>query len=221
MFHIASIDQFGHGANLNVKKASRYLWVGVIFFAAFITLGVAVHSGPTSFDLTVARFFAAHRTHSEVSVARLIGAVAEPWVVGLLAISIFGIRIYRKRLRPVGDFVPIAMIASVALCASLGKLFFGRARPDATLATFRIAEPSFPSSHTAFMAAAGCAFLFIVVRHRLLAVSAIWVATAFVGLDRLVLGVHWFTDLVGSVLLSWGLFFLFTSLSQSLKRGVS
>lgn len=195
---------------------SKYLWSGFIFLTAFISLGIAVHSGPTSFDLTVARFFATHRTHSEVAVARFVGAVAEPVVVGLVAIGIFAFRLYRKRFRSLGDFVPIALIASVAVCASLGKSFFGRARPGATLATFRIPEPGFPSSHTAYMAAAGCAFLFITTRRRLLTISAIGVATAFIGLDRLVLGVHWFTDLVGSVLLSLGLFFLFTSLNQSL-----
>jgi membrane-associated phospholipid phosphatase len=49
-------------------------------------------------------------------------------------------------------------------------------------------------------------------------ISAISVATLLMGLDRLILGVHWFTDLLGSILLSMGLYFLFVFFNQRLHQ---
>lgn len=197
---------------------SRYLWMGLTLLASFITLGIAVHSKPTSIDLTVGRFFASHRTHGEIRVADVVSRAAAPIVVGLLAIGLLALWNYRKRRWLARDFIPIALIAVSAIATALAKSIFHRVRPGMNFSTIYDAEPGFPSSHTVFIAVVGSAFLFICTKRRLLMIIAIFVATSLMGLDRLVLGVHWFTDLVGSAFLSLGLFFVFAALNQSLRR---
>lgn len=197
---------------------SRYLWAGLAFLAGFITLGIAVHSKPTAVDLTIAQFFASHRTQAEIRIANIASSVTAPFVVGLVAIGLLAVWNYRRQRWSTQDFIPLALIAASGIATTLAKSIFNRLRPGMNFSTIYNAQPGFPSSHTVFIAAAGSSFLFIFAKRRPLMVSAIVVATVFMGLDRLVLGVHWFTDLIGAALLSLGLFFLFASINQSLRR---
>jgi len=195
----------------------RNLWAGVFFLMVFIFLGILVRSKPTSFDLSVAKFFAAHRTHVEISVASFVSTVVAPVVIGTVATVLLVLWYLIKQQRTAQDVVPIALIVVAGAASTLAKSIFHRVRPGATLSTILDAEPSFPSSHTIFIAVAGSTLLFVFAKWHLAIVAAILVAVVFVGLDRLVLGVHWFTDLLGSGLLSLGLYFLFLYINQSLQ----
>jgi len=186
--------------------------MGLVSFAVFITLGIVVQSKPTSIDLSIAKFFASHRTQSEISVAGTVSTATTPFFVGLLAIGILAIWIYRRHRWLAQDFIPVVLIVTAGIASTLAKSIFHRVRPGMNFSTIYDAEPSFPSSHTVFIAVAGSSILFILIKRRLLIISIIFAATLFIGLDRLVLGVHWFTDLVGSVLLSLALYLLFAFL---------
>jgi undecaprenyl-diphosphatase len=73
--------------------------------------------------------------------------------------------------------------------------------------------PSFPSGHTTGAAACFAAFALVLGRGRsrnvqaLLAGGAVFVAIA-VGASRVLLGVHWLTDVIGGLALGWGWFAL-------------
>jgi len=116
---------------------------------------------------------------------------------------------YWNRSWSVRAFIPLALVGSCAVLSTLGKSYFDRVRPGAGLTTLLDLEPSYPSSHTVFIAAAGCSFLFFARRHRLLILVTVGLATCFMGVVRLTVGVHWFTDIVGSAFLSFGMWLIF------------
>jgi membrane-associated phospholipid phosphatase len=192
--------------------------MGLIFSIAFIVMGVVDRSKPTSMDLTIAKFFTSHRTPSEIRIAGEVSTATAPIIIGLLAIGLLAIWIYRKERRVIQDFTPAALIVTAGIASTLAKPIFHRVRPGMNFSTIYDAEPSFPSSHTVFIAVAGSALLFVFAKRHLLIISIISVATLFIGLDRLVLGVHWFTDLIGSVFLSAGLYFLFAFLHGRVRQ---
>lgn len=78
-------------------------------------------------------------------------------------------------------------------------------------------EPSFPSSHTLLFGFIGPATVILLAKRiknkpALIAAGvAIYAVTAFVIIGRLIAGVHWFTDIVGGILLSASLVFLFSA----------
>jgi len=192
--------------------------VGLFSLASFVVLGMTVKSGPTSFDKAVAKFFASHRTHAEVTIAGVIGTWTAPAIIGTLAMGILTILIYRKRPWLLQDFIPATLIVTAGVASTFAKSAFHRVRPGMNFSTIFDPEPSFPSSHTIFIAVAGSSFLFIFLKGRLALVSAIIAVTVIVGISRLVLGVHWLTDILGSILLSLAVYFIFASLDQNLRR---
>ena len=64
------------------------------------------------------------------------------------------------------------------------------------------------------IAAAGSAFLLIAGRHQYIALNLMGFATIFVGIIRLTLGLHWFTDVVGAAFLSFGLLVIFYAIDD-------
>ncbi len=100
----------------------------------------------------------------------------------------------------------VLLVASVSLGSSLITVFkgnFGRMRPSAEFAQMTVEGLSFPSGHSS---AAAIVFLTVAAlladtrqraaeRIYVLGVSA--VVTLLVGISRVVLGVHWATDVLG------------------------
>lgn len=83
-----------------------------------------------------------------------------------------------------------------------------------------VAEASFPSSHTVisitvFVSAARILHRrFLPIASPVLFSLPFWALAAFVTVGRLISGVHWLTDIIGGVLLSLVLFFLFSFFSD-------
>jgi undecaprenyl-diphosphatase len=99
--------------------------------------------------------------------------------------------------------VPAVSLALTAVAVTVSKQYFGRARPDEALRLVRETEPSFPSGHSAdsteVLLALGLVLAVFVLRRplaRLVAVALGMLAPVGIGLSRLVLGVHWPTDVV-------------------------
>ena len=86
-------------------------------------------------------------------------------------------------------------------------------------------EASYPSSTTLLVLSVMLTFLFQINRRlkkakvkKLLCILTIGFSL-FMVIGRLIAGVHWLTDIVGSILLSMGLFFMYQAVVESKKNG--
>lgn len=175
----------------------------------FVVLGIIAKSGPLAIDTRVALWFKAHRTTTEVHLAQFISALTTPIVVFSAVVLLLLFLNYWTRSWYLRDFIPLVLLGVCAVISTLAKTFFNRTRPGAGLATLFDFEPSYPSSHTVFIAAAGCSLLFFATKKQFLIFVLVVLVTVFIGVVRLTLGVHWFTDIVGSMFLSFGMLMIF------------
>ena len=175
----------------------------------FVELGSIARRGPLPIDTTVALWFKTHRTPSEVQWAQLISALTTPIVVFAVFVVLLVFLNYWTGSWYPRDFIPLALLGVCAVVSTLAKPFFNRTRPGAGLTTLFDFEPSYPSSHTVFIAAAGCSLLFFATKRQFLIFILVGFVTAFIGVVRLTLGVHWFTDIIGSEFLSFGMLIIF------------
>ena len=84
-------------------------------------------------------------------------------------------------------------------------------------------EPSYPSSHTLIVSCVMLSSIFVmnnlftnkILKYGYLAVSTI--ITIFNAVGRLLSGMHWFTDIVGAILLSAAIVMLYVSIISYLK----
>ncbi len=183
--------------------------IGLLSLGLFVELGVIAKSGPLPIDTRVALWFKAHRTPSEVHWAQIFSALTTPVIIFTAIVLLLLFLNYWTGSWYVRDFIPLALIGSCAVISTLAKTFFDRVRPGAGLTTLFDFEPSYPSSHTVFIAAAGCSLLFFAGRRQFLILVTVGLVTIFIGVVRLTLGVHWFTDIIGSAFLSFGMLIVF------------
>ena len=175
----------------------------------FVELGIIAKAGPLPVDERVALWFKSHRTAREVHWSQVISALTTPIIVLAVIVVILLYLNYWTRSWYLRDFIPLALVISCAIIASVAKPFFNRLRPGPGLTTLFDFEPGYPSSHTVFIAAAGGALLIYAGRRQFLILMGVGLATCFIGLVRLTLGVHWLTDVIGSMFLTFGMLILF------------
>ena len=167
-----------------------------------------IHSGSglASYDLAFARWGGGHATKASTRGLQLVSLLGGyPVLIGL-SIVVAGLE-YR---RGAGNAV-VAMLALVVggqfAVVSLVKAFVNRPRPDILRLT-GFSGASFPSGHAAAATAAFAAYSLLLGRRRspavkaALAGAAAAVATA-VASTRVLLGVHWFTDVLAGVAVGW------------------
>ncbi len=184
----------------------------------FGELGYFVKSGPTAFDSTVAEWFESYRTPGQVQLAQIYSALTTPAVILVAVCIVLIFRQYWTHAWYLIDFVPLALMVGAGGVATVAKLFFDRVRPSSGLAIQFDLEPSFPSSHVAFVAVAGGCLLLVYSGKRVLTVFLIMLITAFTAFERLLVGAHWFTDVVGSMFMAIGLFFLMKFIEEFLAE---
>ena len=172
--------------------------ISLIVLAIMVRDALAATSFMANLDIYVNGFMNTHVNLVMINIAEwtsLIGSVGIPVFAGLI---IGGVYIFHGRWR--SAVIMIFSIVTAFLSFSFLKDFFDRARPENALQL--LSDPSFPSGH-ATMAAAFffvCAYLFsqkinywvwrelFIVLCALLAIS--------IGISRIVLNVHWVTDVI-------------------------
>lgn len=159
-------------------------------------------------DEAVLDWFVEHRTDGWIRAARLLSTLGSFGSLSILGATL-GIWLWRRRSRPVWAVVPIATLCAASLTSTVLKSIFDRSRPPVALhATTVNLAGSFPSGHAtdaaAFCLAAAFTLSLTVARrvwHQVALVACGVIAAAMVGLSRLLLGVHWLSD----VLAGWTL----------------
>ena len=183
--------------------------IGLLSLVLFVELGIIAKSGPLPIDSRVAIWFKEHRTPTLVQWAQVFSALTTPIIVFSVIIVLLLFLNYWTRSWYPRDFIPLALVLTSTAIEVFSRGFFGRSRPWAGLTTLYDFEPSYPSSHTALIAAAGCALLFFAGKRQFLILMTGGFVTCIIGLVGLTLGVNWFTDIIGSFLLSLGLLIIF------------
>jgi membrane-associated phospholipid phosphatase len=127
------------------------------------------------------------------------------WRAGALILAVWLVR--RRKSWPLALWVIVTMVAGGLLGVIL-KLLVGRNRPELLDPVARASGYSFPSGHALNNALGAAVFLLVLlplVRRRPLGRIALWTAAIVVplvtGLSRVLLGVHWTSDVVAGWLL--------------------
>ena len=159
-------------------------------------------SGLISHDGAVTAWFVEHRTDALVSAAKvvsLLGSFGSLAIVGVL----FGIVLWRRGWHVALVMAPLAALVLVDIASTATKALFDRERPPVALRAITVTQAAFPSGHAtdaaAFFLAASLTLAITTARHRsiraLIVATAVFLA-ALIGLSRVVLGVHWLSDVV-------------------------
>jgi undecaprenyl-diphosphatase len=193
------------------------LTVAVAFaVAAGVVLGVLaylVRSFPAlkRVDRSVAAWGYHHRTplsHHALDVITQLGNID---IVVVLAVALAAVELVRGRIRWSAPFL-LTVLAGMELISTGVKDLVDRTRP-AFVSEAAHLGPSFPSGHSATAAAFYAAAALVLARRlrlrgrRVFAAAAVGIAVAVAG-SRVLLDLHWLSDVVGGLALGWGWFAL-------------
>jgi undecaprenyl-diphosphatase len=184
--------------------------VGAIAVGALLVM-VQRDTGLARYDLGAANWGGSHASPTSTDFLRnvsLLGGTTCMIVVALVAAIA---EAQRTRTRAVIAFLTLVVAGQLVLM-NLTKLIVDRPRPDIQQLT-GFSGASFPSGHSTTAAATFAAIALLVGRGRSRSVKAALAATAAgiaaaVATSRVLLGVHWFTDVLAGLAMGWGWFAL-------------
>jgi len=184
--------------------------IGGLGFGLVLAM-VRTHRGFADFDTSVARFGATHATPTSTHVLRLITQLGGAVVLVPITVVVGALEARRLRAWAVLWFLAVVVGGQFAVADAI-KALVDRARPNLLRLT-GFSGPSFPSGHATASAAAFAAFALLAGRGRSSGTKAVLFAvaigaTVLICCTRVMLGVHWLTDVIGGVLLGWTWFAL-------------
>jgi undecaprenyl-diphosphatase len=181
------------------------------FVVGVLALLVRGHTGIVTVDHDISSWVNAHGssfTHGVLQGVTQLGAT-EPVIV--LAVLVLIVEYRRLPSRWIPVFIAVVLIGQSLLTNGIKELL-DRVRPTLNPAA-HLLGPSFPSGHTATAAAFWAAVALLIGRargrraHALIAACAVAVAVA-VACSRVLLDVHWFSDVIAGLALGWAWFAL-------------
>ncbi|MGP9679503.1 bifunctional DedA family/phosphatase PAP2 family protein [Halomonas sp. AOP27-A1-41] len=185
-----------------VPLASLLLFIIALTCLSGWTLLVVHHNGPLTLDLYIQRLFSWLQSDTLIAIGAVFAKIGDKLGIAVLLLPWALWMIFYRRWDALLHWG--AAVGGVALLNTLGKAIFGRARPDTP--DYLTGSLSYPSAHTSTsVVVLGLAAAFIASELPLQKrIWIYWVAIALavpMALSRLVIGVHWFSDLVGGALL--------------------
>lgn len=167
------------------------------------------NAGLARLDDSAARFGVRHLGSGGERLFKIITEFGSTKLIVPLAVVVGLAEMRRVPARRVFWFFLVAIGGTVAITNAV-KLIVDRARPD--IARFvGFSGPSFPSGHSSSAAVAYAAFALVLGRSRRKRVKAALVAGAAmiavaVATSRVLLGVHWLTDVIAGLAVGWSWF---------------
>ncbi len=223
----ALIIRFREWAGLSVSAliaiaAGMAALAGTLIVFGGVTEDVTRHNGLSSTDPAHLRWFIEHRPAALVSAARVATNVGSPIALAIVAVGA-AVLLWMRGQRLLLALAPGIALGLAGLAAAVGKVIVGRGRPPVPLHLIAESDPSFPSGH-ATDAAAVYVTLALVVAVFVLRGPIVRVAVVFgagllslaVGASRLVLGVHWPSDVIAGLALGAA-----TALAVTLVAGLT
>lgn len=185
--------------------------VGATIVVGSILEMVQNNVGFARFDKSAAQFGATNMTGTATDVFRLITHLGATRYIAVLALAVALVEHRRRPAMALNGLLAVSIIGTVAI-TNLVKVLVDRERPDISRLVDAYGS-SFPSGHTAAAAAAYAAFALILGRGRsrrakVGLAAATTTITATVAGSRVLLGVHWLTDVIAGAALGWGWFAL-------------
>lgn len=188
--------------SVRVRVAAAAVVAGCLGVFLLVAEDVLDGGGLISRDEAVLRWFVDHRTDAWTSAARLVGELCG--YLGLAVMTVIvGLALWRAGRSWLLAAAPFVAVSLAGIASTVAKHLFDRPRPPAALRAASTSTAAFPSGHAAEAAAAflglGLVLAVAVVRGRRGRVAVVLAAAAcagVVGISRLVLAVHWLSDVV-------------------------
>lgn len=217
------------------KESVRHAWLGRLLrgrldpgtatgLALTLALAVAVVGGLllgvlaflarsnarlVELDRSVGQWGADHETHRSTQLLQLVTDLAStPWTV-IVMVVVAAVEMIRAPNRWIPPFLITVVVGEVVIVTTVKELLH-RVRPTFNPIAAHLG-PSFPSGHSATAAALYAAVALVLARRRsprtraLLAAGAAAIAVA-VACSRVMLGVHWLSDVIAGLAFGWAWF---------------
>lgn len=186
-------------------RLAGYLLIGAVaFFAGVIALGFAVNAGWfVDFDIAVSLMLNMRSGVSPDWLILLMQGIS--WIGGgpqrFIMVALLAAALWRWWGWGAGLAMGLTTLFSAFTSETL-KIFFGRARPDLVPQLDIINNAAYPSGHSTNAAVVYLLFIMLVPKAR----HPGWQTAAaslilLTGLSRIMLGVHWPTDVIGGWML--------------------
>jgi undecaprenyl-diphosphatase len=193
---------------LALTLALAVIFVGGLVLATLVVV-VRDTQALSGLDSGVATWGDRHATHVSTQGLRVVTSLGETWMVLLVGAVLAFVEMRRTRSRWAILFL-LAVVAGDKLLTSTIKHLVDRVRPDIHAAAATLG-PSFPSGHSSTAAAFWAAAALVAARwcspraRPVLVGLAAGIAVA-VAASRVLLDVHWLTDVVAGLALGWAWF---------------
>lgn len=215
------------GAAFGLSLTAGLAAVGLTGWAfGVVVVDVISRKDLAGVDGQVYRFFLDHRAPYLTAVSRAVGVLGTTPALVLMTVGGAGLVWWRTR-RPRDLFVPVVALAGATVLVEVVKLAVARPRPPAAEMLVDVTGYAFPSGQATRLAACLLALALVACgvlptwRGKVAAVTVAVAVGLLVGVSRLVLGVHWLTDVLGGLALGTVWFaavVVVTHVAESLAR---